>query len=117
MVKSASTYASIVDPEEGTDLKFIPTQTINGAKCAILELNDVQAEIDYWKNAVLCSVLGANPPFEVMKGFINRIWGGLNIDKIMVVRNGVFLVRFHNLQDQMKVVKRGLYHYIVSLLL
>ena len=74
-----------MNPAEGTNLQFIPTQSINGAKCAILELNDVQTEIDYWKNAVLCSILWANPPFELMKGFINRIWGGFDIDKIMVV--------------------------------
>jgi len=47
--------------------------------------DDVKEEIDYWQNALLCTVLGANPPLEVMKGFINRIWGNFEIDKILHV--------------------------------
>ena len=106
-----STYASMVDPNEGCALSFIPTQTINGTKCAKLEQADIEEEISYWQSAVLCSVFGANPPFEVMKGFFKRLWSGYNIDKIMYVRKGVFLVRFENLQDKLAVEKRGFYHF------
>ncbi|KAJ8436173.1 hypothetical protein Cgig2_034201 [Carnegiea gigantea] len=85
----------MVDPEEGADLKFIPTRTINGVKCSKLEKEDVEAEIEYWQQAVLWSVLGANPPFEVIKGFINRIWASMDIDKII--------------HDKQTVEKRGVY--------
>ncbi|KAJ8433396.1 hypothetical protein Cgig2_028996 [Carnegiea gigantea] len=71
-------YASMVDPDEGTDLKFMPARTIN----------DVAEEIEYWQQSIFCSVLGANPPFEVMQGFIKRIWSALDIDKIIHVRGG-----------------------------
>ena len=81
LVNLLSAYASLVDPEEGTDLQFVHTHSINGVKCAKLELNDVQKEFEYWQKAVLCSVLGANPPYEAIKGFINRIWVGFEIDK------------------------------------
>ena len=56
----------MVDPEEGTDLKYMPTKLINGIKCAKIEKEDVKQEIKFRHNAILCSVLGANPPFEVM---------------------------------------------------
>ena len=36
----------------------------------------------------------ANPPLEVIKGFLTRIWEGYEIDKIWMARRGVFLVRF-----------------------
>ena len=65
----------------------------------------------YWSNAVICSVLGANPPYDVIKGFINRIWAAFEIDKIIQVKRGVFLVRFVNLQDKVTVEKRGLYFF------
>ncbi|KAJ8431361.1 hypothetical protein Cgig2_002084 [Carnegiea gigantea] len=92
-----STYASLVDPEDGTDLHFIPAQQINRVKCARLESVDVQREVEFWQNAVICSVLGANPPLE----------GGYEIDKIWMARRGVFLVRFQNLQDKNQVVRTG----------
>jgi len=32
-----SSYASVVDPNEGTELRFVPTRIINEVKCAKLE--------------------------------------------------------------------------------
>jgi len=48
LVTPISTYASLVDPEEGTDLKFMPTIVVNGLKCAQLLNEDVDDEIAYW---------------------------------------------------------------------
>ena len=94
-----------------TSLKFITAPLINGVKCAKIESNDVGPEIAYWQLAVLCSVLGANPPLEVIEGFIRRIWKAFDIDKICLVRKGVFLVCFNSLKDQMAVVQRGVYFF------
>ncbi|KAJ8419566.1 LOW QUALITY PROTEIN: hypothetical protein Cgig2_004597 [Carnegiea gigantea] len=83
-----STYASMVDPEEGTELKFVPTKIINGVKCAKIKKEDVMPEIEFWQSAILCSILGANPPFE---GYLNRIWANYKIKRVIQVRKGVFL--------------------------
>jgi len=61
-----SSYASMVDRGKGTDLYFIPSSLINGVKCAKVELDDVQQEIDYWQHAVFCQMLGGNPLFVAM---------------------------------------------------
>jgi len=74
---------SLVDPEEGTELKFVSTEIIDGKKIAKIDKEDVENEIEYWHNAIICSVLGANPPYEIMQGFIGRIWGVYEIDKIL----------------------------------
>ena len=71
-VNPASSYASRVDPEGGTYLKFASTEIIDGKKIAKIEKVDVKSEIEYWQNAVICSVLGANPPYEIMQGFVRR---------------------------------------------
>jgi len=71
----------------------------------------VENEIEYWQNAIICSVLGANPPFEIMQGFISRIWGAYEIDKILQVRKGVFMVRFQDIQDNITVEKRGVHYF------
>ena len=46
-----------------------------------------------------------------MQGFIKRIWATLDIDKIIHVCRGVFLVRFGNLQDKQMVEGRRLYYF------
>ncbi|KAJ8420807.1 hypothetical protein Cgig2_019766 [Carnegiea gigantea] len=73
-VQIVSSYASLVDPEEGTELKFVSTEIIDGKQIAKIEREDVEAEIDYWQNAVLCSVLGPmqtsqQPPAPESKAF------------------------------------------------
>ncbi|KAJ8420147.1 hypothetical protein Cgig2_006433 [Carnegiea gigantea] len=65
-VTSQSTYASMVDLHEGTELKFVPARLISGVKCAKLKKEDVIREIEYLHNAILCSVLSTNPPFEAL---------------------------------------------------
>ena len=76
----------MIDPNKGTSLQFIQTSTINGAKCEKIYSNDVTSEIKYWRSAVLCSVLGENPPLEVIEGFIRRIWKAYDINEICLVR-------------------------------
>ncbi|KAJ8437367.1 hypothetical protein Cgig2_006449 [Carnegiea gigantea] len=51
---------------QGAELQFMPSSLINGVKCAKVELDDVKDEVDYWQQAVLCFVLGANPLFAVI---------------------------------------------------
>ncbi|KAJ8420481.1 hypothetical protein Cgig2_030604 [Carnegiea gigantea] len=60
----AGSYAALVDPDEGSMLRFVPVAEVNGIKCPQIESADVISEIEYWQSAVLCSVLGANPPLE-----------------------------------------------------
>ena len=104
-------FAQLVDPNEGTELKFVPSNVINGVKCAQIEKTDVELEIQYWQSAVLCAVMGANPPIEVMKGFFKRIWASYSIDRILYVRKGVFLVHFEHIQDKIIVEKRGIFFF------
>ena len=40
-------YASLVDPDDGTALEFFPVSEINGVKCAKVELTDIEEEVNY----------------------------------------------------------------------
>lgn len=73
---------------------FFTLEVQNGEVFARLSMPDVQKEVQYWSNAVVVYVLGANPPFLVMNGYLRRIWKEYSIDKILQVQLGVFLVRF-----------------------
>ena len=101
-----SSYATMTSPDEGISLSFVHTPVVNGMKCAKIRPKDVHPKIEYWNLAVLCSVLGANPPLEVVEGFIKRIWKAFDVDKIFLVKKGVFLVRFKHLSEQSIVVQR-----------
>ncbi|XP_056689969.1 uncharacterized protein [Spinacia oleracea] len=72
-----------------------------------IELEDIQEEISYWESAILCYVLGANPPQNVMEGFVRRIWGKLGVDKVALVGRGMFLVRFTTMENCQKVINGG----------
>ncbi|XP_074318565.1 uncharacterized protein LOC141655379 [Silene latifolia] len=75
-----------------------------------IQLEDVEEVIDYWKQVVVCFILGANPPWEIVEGFIRRIWTKFNIDKISFMPNGIFLVRSKTLEMKEKVLSSG--HYL-----
>ncbi|XP_074283267.1 uncharacterized protein LOC141607821 [Silene latifolia] len=70
---------------------------------------DVKEEVEYWSQAVYCFVLGANPPWEVLNGFIHRIWSKYGIDKVSFLPNRVFLVRFKEVKDREAILAAG-YH-------
>lgn len=71
-----------------------------------IDYEDIKDEIEYWENAVVCYVVGANPPFPVMEGFLRRIWGKFGIDKIGAVGKGFFLVRL-NTKEQRDAILNG----------
>ncbi|XP_021852705.2 uncharacterized protein [Spinacia oleracea] len=70
-----------------------------------IDLEDIQEEIDYWNSAVMCYVVGANPPIHVMEGFVRRIWRNMGVDKVVLRAKGVFLVRFTTMEKRDAVLK------------
>ena len=97
------TFALLVGPNEGAALEFIPATEINGTKCAQLNTEYIEEEVIYWKNAVICYALGANPPYVVITGYVNRIWNEFAIDKVLMIKKGLYLVRFEEHQAALTV--------------
>ena len=54
---------------------------------------DIQSEVDFWSSSVIYYVIGVNPPAYVMEGFIRKIWKNLGVDKVGMLKTGVFIVR------------------------
>jgi len=61
--------------------------------------------VEYWVNAVICGVMGSNPPIEVIDGYAHRIWSKFEIDKVVLARKGIFLVRFKSMPEKMTVLQ------------
>ncbi|KAH0738204.1 hypothetical protein KY290_036909 [Solanum tuberosum] len=87
----------------GFKLNFVSPITQGQIPVCEIDLEDITSEIDYWKNAVVCYVLGAHPPFAVLNGYIRRQWGKFGINNVSMLKNGIVLVRFDTLEGKNEV--------------
>lgn len=78
-----------------------------------IEMNDIQDEFDFSNYSIVCYVVGANPPLSVLEGFVNRVWRNVNVDKVAVIRNGVYIVKFTTMECRDKMIA-GHYFLIIS---
>ena len=78
---------------------------------------DVELEIAYRQQAILCCVIGANPTpaMDLIDGFIRHIWEAYAIDKVVMVRNSLLMVMFANMKDKLAIVQKGVYFFTTSL--
>lgn len=63
------TYAQALEPKRGMKLEFSKYEVVEGVKIAKIEKEDVESEVKYWESAIVCCVLGANPPSRSWKDF------------------------------------------------
>jgi len=59
---------------------------IKKGKIVEIEMEDRRSEITYWVNVVVCYEFGAHPPFIVIQGYLQRLWGKYDIDKVGMLR-------------------------------
>ncbi|KAH0723425.1 hypothetical protein KY285_005978 [Solanum tuberosum] len=59
----------------GYKLEYVAPSKDGEEQLVEIELDDIRSEIKFWGNAVVCYVLGAYPPFQVIQGYIQRLWG------------------------------------------
>ncbi|XP_074304372.1 uncharacterized protein LOC141639082 [Silene latifolia] len=72
-----------------------------------LVTEDVAGEISFWSTSIFCYILGANPPSNVISGFVKRVWPSNGVDKVSFLPSGIFLVRFKTAEQQQAVLKNG----------
>ncbi|XP_074314953.1 uncharacterized protein LOC141651130 [Silene latifolia] len=94
------------EPQELLELSDDDTTTNPVCICS----SDVQGELDYWQQAVFGFIVGANPPWQIVEGFLKRIWSKYTVDKISFLPNGVFLARFQTEEMKQTVLNSG--HYL-----
>ncbi|VFQ81013.1 unnamed protein product [Cuscuta campestris] len=106
------TYAEVVGIQEdlNLDLKFIPTEMINGQSIVRLTQEDIVDPGTYWNSVLICCILGANPPLDVIKGFLSRIWSSYEIEGISFLKESQFIVKFRKEEDRNEIIKRKYYY-------
>ena len=74
-------------------------------------VKDIADEVIYWQDVVVCCILGVYPPFEVIEGYVRCIWKDFPIDKVMMIKRGLYLVRFVEQQDAVTVTQKGFHRF------
>ncbi|XP_062103549.1 uncharacterized protein LOC133814628 [Humulus lupulus] len=83
----------------------------NGQKLAQVDAEEVRIQSANWSSAVVCMVLGANPPMAVFEGFIKRVWGHLGIAQISRMTLGLTLVKFNDEATRDHVLENGVLQF------
>ncbi|KAG8381052.1 hypothetical protein BUALT_Bualt06G0081600 [Buddleja alternifolia] len=83
----------------GCKLSYMKPDNINGQNIGRISTEDIQSEVDYWSSAVMFYVMGANPPYQVINGYIKRIWEKLGIDMVLLKQNVVCNLFCNSLSD------------------
>ncbi|MCD7467480.1 hypothetical protein HAX54_004934 [Datura stramonium] len=65
----------------GFKLDFVAPDKHGEIPICEIALEDISSEVLFWENSKVCYVLGANPPFSVLNGFIQRQWAKHGINK------------------------------------
>lgn len=61
-----------------------------------IRAEDIVDELNYWSLCVALYIYGANPKIGMVDGFARRLWGNMNVDKVIPVKPSMFMVRFLN---------------------
>ncbi|XP_074299473.1 uncharacterized protein LOC141630582 [Silene latifolia] len=70
---------------------------------------DIKTEVEFWNNVVVCYIMGANPLWEIVEGYIYRVWEEFGIDRVSFLDNGLFIVRFQKSAGRDALLKAGYY--------
>ncbi|XP_059293843.1 uncharacterized protein LOC132046996 isoform X1 [Lycium ferocissimum] len=95
----------------GFKLDYVAPELHEEVPVCEIDLENISSEILYWKNVIVCYVLGAHPPFSVLNGFVQRQWAKHGINKVSMLKNEIVLVRFESEIGKNEVLQGGIYHF------
>ncbi|XP_062104115.1 uncharacterized protein LOC133815276 [Humulus lupulus] len=92
-------------------LEYVEPLLKDGKKIALVDIDEVKCQSANWSSAVICMVLGANPPMDIFEGFIKRVWGHLGIAQITRMTMGLTMVKFNDDATRDHVLETGILHF------
>ena len=73
--------------------------------------NEVADEVSSWQKAVVAYLSGAKPPYHVMKQFFERKWGKFGIVNLCLLKSGVYIVEFEDIEASVHVMDAGPWYF------
>ncbi|XP_062085709.1 uncharacterized protein LOC133791813 [Humulus lupulus] len=95
---------------EAANLHYEEPIMKNGKKVAQIDMAEIAEQAQNWSSAVICMVMGANPPFAVFEGIVKRIWGHLGIERVVRMNMGLTIVKFNDEATRDFVLENGIVH-------
>ena len=106
-----SLFHNIVDEGLNLEIHVVDVGVIVGESSDVnvvkIIMEDIKQELEYWQSFVVCYILEVKPPLRIVKGFIRRISKKYGIVKVVVLKFGVFMVRFHNVDSKNQALEAG----------
>ncbi|KAG5586663.1 hypothetical protein H5410_047097 [Solanum commersonii] len=84
----------------GMTHNFVPPTITNGAQFIELNKDEVEKELEKWKNALILYVVGHEPTIVAVDRFIANQWNFTAKPKVFYHNDGYFLVRFNSKEDR-----------------
>lgn len=89
------------------ELKYIAPITVEGEFVAQLQQEELDREIEKWKQALIMYVVGNSPTIAVVERFIASNWNYIAKSKVYYHNEGFFLVKFGSIEDKDEVLFSG----------
>ncbi|XP_050238355.1 uncharacterized protein LOC126687843 [Mercurialis annua] len=94
-----------------SELEFISPAIKNGERVVTFESNEIRAEEEKWKNAIVGCVYGMYPRFERIAAFVKNRWGNRGLRNVHRINSSMFLFEFDSEQDCNGVLGSGPYTF------
>lgn len=89
----------------GYKLEYVAPSQVGDKQIVELGIEDIKSEVEYGSTIVICYVLAAHPPFQVIQGYIQSLWGKYGIDRVATLKNGAIVVRFETVIGKQEVLQ------------
>ncbi|VFQ64820.1 unnamed protein product [Cuscuta campestris] len=110
--KKQASYADIVKGSDiECELSYVPAEEINGQSVAKINKDDIIEDLGCWDQSIIVCVLGANPPLEIIDGYVRRIWKMYTIEDVTYLKERQFIVRFSKIEERDEALKRKYYYF------
>ncbi|XP_015060309.1 uncharacterized protein LOC107006214 [Solanum pennellii] len=95
----------------GFKLEYVAPEVYDESPVCEIDFEDINTELAYWKNAIVCYILGSYLLITIMNGYVRRIRGNHEVDKVSMLKNRIVLVHFDTIEGKNVVLQGGIYHF------
>lgn len=97
------------ETSRGMAIEFSAPTLVDGEIEVEIQEDDVESELNFWKNSLIMYVLGGELTMNGVKQFMMKYWNFVGLPEMFYNDEGYFILRFKTLQDKDAVMSGGPY--------
>lgn len=98
-------------PDRGMTIAYTPPIVTGGDVVVEIQDEDIETELEFWKNALIMYVADNSLSMNAVKNFMTKIWSSIALPELYFNGDGFFIIRFHSANDK-KLIEDGGPYYI-----